>query len=99
MVSRIEHIFQMCRAILPRFNCKGRERRISNLPFSDQVQIFTDVFAVRDCRILSPVRPCVRVDTAGRHLICPYLRRLHELVVDSQRGNTFFRGAERWFGQ
>ena len=32
----------------------------------------------------------MRVDTAGRHLICPYLRRLHELVVDSQRGNTFF---------
>ena len=30
------------------------------------------------------------VNAAGSHLICPYLRRLHELVVDSQRGNTFF---------
>ena len=28
------------------------------------------------------------VDTAGSHFLCPYLRRLHELLVDLQRRNS-----------
>ena len=32
----------------------------------------------------------MRVDTAGGHLVGPDLRRLHEPVVDAQRGNAIF---------
>ena len=54
------------------------------------VNIFSSVFAVGDGIALAPIRTGVRVDAAGGHLIRANLCRLHELVVDAQRGYSIF---------
>ena len=43
----------------------------------------------RQCRNLLQIISEVVVDAAGGHLVGSYLRRLHEPVVDAQRGNAF----------
>ena len=53
------------------------------------MNIFSSVFAVGDGIALAPIRTGVRVDAAGGDLIGADLRRLHEPVVDAQRGNAF----------
>ena len=55
----------------------------------DVVKVFAGVFAVGDGVALAPIRTSVGVDAACGDLVCADLRRLHELVVDTQRGNTF----------
>ena len=54
------------------------------------MNIFSSVFAVGDGVALAPIRTGVRVDAAGGHLVGADLRRLHEPVVDAQRGNDIF---------
>ena len=55
----------------------------------DVVKVFAGILAVGDGVALAPIRTGVRVDAAGGHLIRANLCRLHELVVDAQRGNAF----------
>ena len=53
------------------------------------MKVFAGILAVGDGVALAPIRTGVRVDAAGGHLIRAHLRRLHELVIDTQRGNIF----------
>lgn len=57
-------------------------------PIRDAMDILSYIGAIRDGGFFPSIRPGVGVDAAGSHFLCPYLRRLHELVVDTQRGNT-----------
>jgi len=54
------------------------------------MDIFGHVGTIRDGIEFSAIRSCVRIDGMRSHLIGADLRRLHELVIDTQRGNTFF---------
>ena len=54
------------------------------------VNIFSSVSAVGDGVALAPIRTGVRVDAAGVHLVGADLRRLHEFIIDAQRGYAIF---------
>ena len=53
------------------------------------MKVFAGVFAVGDGVALAPIRAGVGVDAARGDLIGAHLRRLRELIVDTQRSNTF----------
>ena len=54
------------------------------------MDIFGHVGTIRDGIEFSAIRPCVRIDGMRSHLIGADLRRLHELVVDTQHSNAIF---------
>ena len=54
------------------------------------MDIFGHVGTIRDGIELLTIRPCVRIGRMRGHFIGADLRRLHELVVDTQRGNAIF---------
>ena len=59
-------------------------------PICDAMDIFGHVRTIRDGIEFPAIRSCVRIDGMRSHLIGADLRRLHEPVVDAQRGNAFF---------